>query len=359
MKNRILSSIYFQSLKTALKIFFTFGKKVYILGTPYHANMGDQAQLYCTMRWLKENYPERKIVRISTQVASPAMLPYSKIFFKTLFSSLITLILRFKITRDDLLIGHSGYFITDHHPGLALFLRIIYYFPKNKFVIFPQTVNLYSPEIADRVSEVFKTSKDLTLICRDEISFQNAKVLFPKTKLLLYPDIVTSLIGSRHYDHSREGILFCLRNDNEAYYRREEINELISKFGNIKSEITDTSIKMSIYEMDKKREVTLLNMFDYFSKFKIVVTDRYHGTIFSLITCTPVIVLSSADHKLSSGVKWFPESFSNYVKYAKDLNEAENLINSTFKDESVTYEMKPYFLNTYYSKLKEELNSKN
>jgi exopolysaccharide biosynthesis predicted pyruvyltransferase EpsI len=355
MKNRILSSIYFQSLKTALKIFFTFGKKVYILGTPYHANMGDQAQLYCTMRWLKENYPERKIVRISTQVASPAMLPYSKIFFKTLFSSLITLILRFKINRDDLLIGHSGYFITDHHPGLALFLRMIVYFPANKFVIFPQTVNLYSPEIADRVSEVFKMSIDLTLICRDEISFENAKVLFPETKLFLYPDIVTSLIGSKKYDNSREGILFCLRNDNEAFYGREVLNELIHKLDDIKSEITDTSIDMSIYEMDKRREETLYSMFDYFSKFKVIVTDRYHGTIFALITGTPVIVLSSADHKLSSGVKWFPESFSKYVKFANDLNEAKGLIDSVISNDSFDYTLEPYFLNVYYSKLKEDL----
>ncbi|WP_082026255.1 polysaccharide pyruvyl transferase family protein [Prevotella pectinovora] len=40
-----------------------------------------------------------------------------------------------------------------------------------------------------------------------------------------------------------------------------------------------------------------------FAKYQVVITDRYHGTIFSQIVNTPVIVISSTDHKLRSGVK--------------------------------------------------------
>lgn len=62
------------------------------------------------------------------------------------------------------------------------------------------------------------------------------------------------------------------------------------------------------------------------SHYRLVITDRYHGAIFSQIVSTPTIVLSSADHKLSSGVKWFPkEQFTNYIAYANDLDEAYQL----------------------------------
>lgn len=57
--------------------------------------------------------------------------------------------------------------------------------------------------------------------------------------------------------------------------------------------------------------------------FKTVITDRHHGTIFSAMANTPVIVINSADHKLSSGVNRFPqEEFVENVQFAKDLDDA-------------------------------------
>src|SRR5690606_27740259 len=76
-------------------------------------------------------------------------------------------------------------------------------------------------------------------------------------------------------------------------------------------------------------------------------------TIFSQIASTPVIVLSSSDHKLSSGVKWFPEaSFGNNVFFAKDLNEAYNIAQQILKRNGEITINPPYFQETYFSKLK-------
>lgn len=79
------------------------------------------------------------------------------------------------------------------------------------------------------------------------------------------------------------------------------------------------------------------------------MTDRYHGTIFSLVANTPVVVISSADHKLSSGVEWFPkEYFSDSIFYAKDLSEVTNLVNKII-DSPVAIQNPAYFKNKYYS----------
>lgn len=57
-------------------------------------------------------------------------------------------------------------------------------------------------------------------------------------------------------------------------------------------------------------------------KAKLVITDRYHGLIFSVITHTPVIVFKSFDTKISSGVKWFKDL--EWVHYV-DSNDLNNI----------------------------------
>ena len=37
------------------------GKTIFLFGFPLHANMGDQAQAFCTLKWLNENYPDHKV----------------------------------------------------------------------------------------------------------------------------------------------------------------------------------------------------------------------------------------------------------------------------------------------------------
>lgn len=41
-------------------------KKIYLLCEPKHADLGDQAQLMCTLKWLNENYSEYKVVCLGT-----------------------------------------------------------------------------------------------------------------------------------------------------------------------------------------------------------------------------------------------------------------------------------------------------
>ena len=87
-----------------------------------------------------------------------------------------------------------------------------------------------------------------------------------------------------------------------------------------------------------------------FAKYQVVITDRYHGTIFSQIVNTPVIVISSTDHKLSSGVKWFPqEKFSDNISVAKDLNEAYEKAVDILKRNGAVKKNPAWFKENYFS----------
>jgi exopolysaccharide biosynthesis predicted pyruvyltransferase EpsI len=326
-------------ISTHLKLYFNKQKTIYLFGCPIHPNLGDQAQTYCLENWIAINFPDYKLVEFSWRISTPRLLARLK---KT-------------IKQDDLIFGHSGYFFFEPHRELPVYRKVAELFPTNKFIIFPQTINLTDPKILERTSAVLNSHQDLTLICRDEISYSNAKKQFADCKLLLYPDIVTSLIGRFNFSGKRSGVLFCLRNDMEAYYQKHELNQLMDRFRYLESiESMDTTIAMSYWELKKNRKSILENTFKRFSSFKLVITDRYHGAIFSLIGNTPVIVISSSDHKLSSGVKWFPKSFVDYVNYAENLDEAyaigEKILNNPPKKK-----LPSFFEENYYSKLKPEL----
>lgn len=330
-------------------------KRIYLLCEPKHANLGDQAQFVCIMRWLAENYPEYKVISVGDMFKAFDYDIKSRI--KSFFLVLKFFWLKLTVRSSDLFVGHSGYFFVDHHTGWMTFAFFMRYFPNNKMVILPQTVNFYSPVAKQMASRAFGSKKNLTLLCRDEVSYNNAKLLFGDTKLILYPDIVTSLIGTMKFDVQREGVLLCARNDVEAFYSKQELTQFIARFNCARKEVTDTTIGVPREEMLKNREKLILDAIKYFASFKVVVTDRYHGTIFSAIASTPVVVINSADHKLSSGVKWFPkEVFGDYVQFAKDLDEAYKKASEMLVAEGLKYNNPPYFKEAFWDKLAAELS---
>lgn len=310
-------------------------KMIFLFGSPAHSNMGDQAQSFCIQKWTKENYPE-----------------YGLLFFRLpeTYNSLLK-VLRRTIRKDDKIICHSGYHMTDLYHEQDVYCKLAQLFPERPIWIFPQTV-FYKDEMnLKKTADIMNHHGKVTLMARDEISYATAQKYFGGCRLLLYPDIVTSLIGTKSFSNKREGVLFCVRNDIEAFYKKEDIQELKNRFKGVHIEETDTTLKMPYREIIKNRERVLNQVLDYYSRFNVIITDRYHGTIFSLIAGTPVVVLKTSDHKLSSGVKWFPEEFKDYVTFANSLDEAyEKAVSMMKKD--LTHQLPPYFKENYYDKLK-------
>ena len=88
-----------------------------------------------------------------------------------------------------------------------------------------------------------------------------------------------------------------------------------------------------------------------FSQYKVVVTDRYHGTIFAIAAGTPVVIIKTTDHKVTTGADWFKGVYDEYVCVAADLNDAYEKV-LAFINTKRPNEMQPYFKQNYYDKLK-------
>lgn len=315
-------------------------KRIFLFCSPTHSNLGDQAQLMCWLRLFKEWYPDYTVVKVPTK--------YRK--FETLRT------IHKIIGPEDKIFVHSGYLIFDPHPELPFILDVVRDFYDRHVTILPQTVNLMDGWYQHIVAEIFNSHPNLTLMCRDEVSLKKAEAMFPKVELRLMPDVVTSLIGNEDFQYAnsnRNGALLCIRNDLEKYYSDSQINELRKKLDCLTgggTAVCDTTIKARPWVWDRKREELIRSMLKTFSRYQVIITDRYHGTIFSQVVNTPVIVLSSADHKLSSGVKWFPkEDFGKNIFFANNLDEAYNLVVEILKRKGKVINNPPYFKGKYYS----------
>lgn len=271
-------------------------KKIVYLGIPEHTNLGDLAQTYCTREWVKQNYPNRILMEARTRV----------VFDDRFIERLKTL-----LNDDDIILCQSGYCTRDGNPDHEMHKRLVKSFPQYRIVILPQTVKLSSHREIRKTKEAFAIGERLLFFARDSISYEYAKRFVEDKKLFCFPDIVTSLIGrfelSANSDQHRSGILLCIRNDAEKYYTDNEVKDTLASLRKAcnRVDLADTDSSKSIEELRENLERELREVVDWFASYKAIITDRYHGTIFSLVANTPVLVIKTNDHKVTSGVDWF------------------------------------------------------
>lgn len=319
-------------------------KKIFYFGVPEHNNLGDMAQTYCTRQWLKSNYPNYKVVEIRTRIS-----------FDKKFLEFVKKILG----ENDIFIFQSGYCTRDKNPDHLMHINIMKRFPEQKAVILPQTVKLKSKKEIQKTKDIFSACNHLLFIARDNISYEQARHFVCTKQLELFPDIVTSLIGRAHKNLEKEGVLLCVRNDGEKFYSNEEIDDVIQQLKTVVSVVdkTDTNSRLGVWETYKNLENIIYEKVESFRKYKVIITDRYHGTIFSLVADTPVIVIKTNDHKVTSGVDWFKGVYEeNSVRLADSLNEAVLYAKDVLAKEELIIN-DDYFYRTYYKeRLKERID---
>lgn len=345
IKNRKKYIIHYRNFLKLLKQDLNKKRIIYV-GIPTHNNLGDQAQYYCIKKFIKDNYSSFEVIEVVDDI----------IFMN--FKNIIKTMKRY-INENDFFIFQSGYRTTDvsNFGGEYSHQMILNNF-KNKVIVFPQTVNFENHYEIKKSIIAYKNNNNYLFLARDNVSYNSAIKYYNKNRVLLYPDIVTSLIGNfGQYNENKDGILLCLRNDAEKLYSEDLYNELINKLKHItkKIEVTDTNSKCN-FEFDKSNvESEIKAKINYFSKFRLIITDRYHGTIFSLISNTKVIVLNSTDHKLSSGVNWFKGRYDEFVTYCDNFEDVYELSNKLYFTETKKID-KAIFKTEFYDKLKDKID---
>ncbi len=309
---------------------------IFYIGIPEHTNLGDLAQTYCTRQILNELYPDYRVIEMRTRVA--------------LNRRMIHFIKR-SLGDEGMIVFQSGYCTRDKNPDHIMHKYVARRLSDRKLICLPQTVKISSQRECRRTKEVYTKCKKLLFICRDKISYENAKAFLPDQQIACFPDIVTSLIGRVDYKKvKRSGVLVCIRNDAEKYYTEGEISQLrkrlLKRFETV--HLTDTNCELDISEIYDELEKILKEKINEFSQYEVIITDRYHGTIFSLIADTPVIVIKTKDHKVTSGVDWFSGVFERYsVQLADTLDSAVDMAEYVHMN-CIQVKNGDYFYQSYY-----------
>lgn len=287
----------------------------YLLTPPPHlANVGDHAQAVAINAWIRNELG-----------AVPIEL--DKDDYRRLRAPLRKL-----VKDEDLILIHSGGNLGDRGIWSETLRRqIISDFPQNRILSLPQTIFFSDTEVgraeAQTSSSIYRAHGRLVVLARDRVSLEIGRSLFPNSCDEATPDFVLSM-PRREDPSSRSGVLLCLRNDDESALgpdQRQALRDLIT-IGPVTA--FDTTLDHPIARSDRSR--ILDETLELFARQAVVVTDRFHGVIFSYLTRTPCVVLGSADHKLESSVQWFDGC--DVVHHADTVEEAIELVNALVRD---------------------------
>ena len=320
--------------------------KIFYFGIPEHNNLGDIAQTYCTRKWLSLSFPEHYIIEARTRVT-----------FDRKFDNF----LKRNLGDNDFIVFQSGYCTRHKNPDHLMHLHIAKRFPNIKMIILPQTVNLNDEKDINSTRTVFEKCSRFIFVTRDRLSFEYAKKFVSEENLFCYPDIVTSLIGRVDVKSVRNGCLLCVRNDDEKYYSDKDLSDLQHRLEETYEKVdrTDTNSTKTADEVFENLENEVVEKITQFASYECIITDRYHGTIFSLIANTPVIVIKTNDHKVTSALEWFRGCYDNdSVQLAEDLDIALKKARK-LRESNVTVNNGDILYKKYYdSSLRELINSK-
>ena len=328
------------AIKKLLEVDIT-QKRIWYFCVPTHSNLGDQAQACCIEKYFRKFFSDHIVFKLSNNAFD-------------FYEEKILMILKEKIKETDLIFFQSGYTFTGIHPYENMHRKIVENFPYNKIVFLPQTVKFKNQKILENVLNFYGKYDNIYFFARDKISYDIYKSIFPEHRNVhCFPDIVTTEIGNYDFNNNeRNGILLCVRNDVEKLYSFQEISlfkEKLQKIAKVSLSDTNSETKEnSLKEYWKKIEETI----DDYAQYQVIITDRYHGTIFALIANTPVIILKTTDHKVVTGADWFEGVYEDYVYVVNDLEEASQVAQQIVT--GFEYRKLPsYFKEKYYDRLKD------
>lgn len=315
--------------------------RIFYLGITAHVNLGDLAQHYCILNWINENYPNYQLNKFE---ADPVVCE------KYSFINNLKSVYR----PNDIIVFQSGY-TTQDLGGVHNLMheKVIMAIPDARILMLPQTVYFQKKENQEHTATILNTANRMLFLARDFVSFETAKEMMPNVIVKAFPDIVTTLIGTMSFNNPRNGVCLCRRNDSEKYYTKEEIDALELRLNNddIRVYQKDTQSKASIRQIRTDLKGFIEREIESYSHYEVTITDRYHGTIFSLCAGTPVIIIKTTDHKVITGADWFKGVYDGYVFVVDDLNEAYNKAKSILSS-SINPHLKPFFKVAFYNKLK-------
>jgi len=290
-----------------LKKYYEQGRKrLVLINTPLHTNIGDHIITYAVMNFFKDLLPEFDVTEVSNKL------------YKEKRKDVV-----YRTNVNDIIVVTGGGFLGSLWPysGQNVY-NILEDFPDNKIIILPQSLYFEDNEEGERQKRLFYdlavNHKDLTVLLRENISYNRFNAMFDgKVKSYLMPDMALTLDYS-HDQTERAGVLLCLRNDKESILSEEDKSAVKNHFLSLGEEVKESSMHWHTDIMQNQREEIIKTKINELKKYKLVITDALHCMISCAISGTPCIALNNVNGKLE-GIynSWLKDL--NYLKYVDSV----------------------------------------
>lgn len=281
------------------KEFKKYPHTVFLLMTPEHGNVGDQAIAKAETEFLK-NHGIHYIEITSSKLNEMKWANQLDIF-----------------NGFPILINGGGNLGTLWMGVENLQREIIQKNPKSSIYFLPNTVfyenNDWGKEELRKSIQIYNNHKHLTVYAREKVSYDFMKPIYRDVRLV--PDMVLTLREDGR-GLMRKGCLLCLRSDCEKIRTEDQEAVLRSQAKSLFGEnVRDTDMVEGNHIAPSEREVALERKFNEFASGELVITDRLHGMIFCAITGTPCIVVDSKSPKLRGCYAWIKHL--DYIRFAE------------------------------------------
>lgn len=325
IKERIKVLLYVQNSASIIdKIKNSSVKRLFIIGSPIHGNLGDHAIIEAELKFINDLELDYKIVEIPTCLYNV----YSNQIYKNL-------------NKDDIIIISGGGWLGDLWIHNEVMVReIISNTHENKVVIFPQTMfftDTTNGTIERKISQkIYSEHPNLYFFVREKNSYEYAKkhnFVQDGEKLFLVPDIVlyTKL---KQNTIKNANVLLCFRKDIESVKSREKSIGEFLKQNKHDFDITDTVLPHNIKLNERTKYLN--EKYNEFSKYSMVITDRLHGMIFAAITGTKCIAFDNKTKKVEGVYTWI-KNLKN-INFVKDDEEFKKIFLKLLNQPSENYD---------------------
>ena len=276
--------------------------------------MGDHLLSVAEHEFFNDNFPNLQIVPVTS----------SDLYYSIKISLA-------SVRPNDILCFTGGGFLGSLYDEEERFLAILKMFPNNKIIVLPQTIyyenSIKGQRALERAKLFYRSHNNLYVVARDQNSFRLLTEVLMKGnehRVAFTPDL--ALYINKPVDFRRNGILWCLRNDAEFSESNtsliKEISRQVRALGT-HEEYTDTYVPYPIsYELEAAEVKKKL---EEFSRAKLVITDRLHGMIYSVITGTPVIAMDNISGKVGQVYKQWLGSLS-YVRFISNIEHVNDVV---------------------------------
>jgi pyruvyl transferase EpsO len=280
------------------------GDRVAVLDYPNHFNSGDLLIYRGQLQYLERLGIEAAYV-CATHTYDPAALA------------------RY-LPAGPLLLQGGGNF-GDRYDRFQLFReRVIAENPDRTIIQMPQTIDFLDKAALARAQAVYSRHRDLTLMIRDKAGCELTRSLFPDNRVVYCPDLAFGADQLPATKAPTRDIVMLKRRDQESVHNKDDAGRAFpgvprtewhaSVADNFKwwpmslansalHKVPGVRVRAYPYArwaFDRQCDLIIRNAVDILSEGRVVVTDRLHAAVFSVLLGKPVVMVDNANKKLSA-----------------------------------------------------------